>query len=135
MNAGAGVERAALAMLRTLGGCRASLLIPQPAAVSGQSGLGLSAPLASAVGLEPVLLRTTGLNANGGGRRLVAAVAPCTVQKALEEVQVLSGGESALRRTLESSRLRAGEIEYRIVSVTAKWMGGTKLLYELEIEE
>ena len=132
--AGAGVERAALAMLRTLGGCRVSLLVPQPSAASGQSGLGLRAPSASEVGLEPVLLRTAGLNANGD-RKLIASVAPSTVLKALDEVQSVSAEENDVRRTLESSRLRADEIEYRIVSVTAKWMGGTKLLYELEIEE
>jgi len=133
--AGAGVERAALAMLRTLGGSRVSLLVPQPAAAGGQSGLGLSAPMASEVGLEPVLLRTVGLNAKGDGRRLVASVAPSTVQKALEDVQAVCSGEGAVRQTLERSRLRTGETEYRILSVTAKWMGGTKLLYELEIEE
>ncbi len=127
--AGAGVEQAALAMLRTLGGSRASLLVPQPAPTGSQSGLGLSAPPASEVGLEPVLVRTV------GGRRLIAAVAPFTVQKALEQVQANCSGENAVTQTLERSRLRAGESEYRIVSVTAKWMGGTKLLYELEIEE
>jgi len=132
VNAGAGVERAALAMLRTLGGSRVSLLVPQPAVANGQSGLGLSAPAASEVGLDPVLLRT---NAAGDSRKLVAAVAPSTVLKALDEVQAISAGENALRRTLESSRMRVGESEYRIVAVTAKWMGGTKLLYELEIEE
>ena len=132
MNAGAGVERAALAMLHTLGGSRVSLLVPQPAVASGQSGLGLSAPAASEVGLEPVLLRTS---AKGDGQKLIASVAPSAVLKALDEVQAVASDESAVKRTLESSRLRAGEIEYRIVSVSAKWLGGTKLLYELEIEE
>jgi hypothetical protein len=31
--------------------------------------------------------------------------------------------------------LRAGETQYRVVSVTVKRFGGAEMLYELEIEE
>jgi len=135
MNTGAGLERAALAMLRTLGGGSAWLLIPQPEAATGRSGLGLSAPPVSEIAMEPVLLQTDGLNATANGRKLYAVMAPCTVLKALDAAQAVTDGENAVRQTLEHSRLRVGECEYRIVSVTAKWIGGTKLLYQLEIEE
>ena len=149
MNTGAGLERAALAMLRTLGGGSAWLLIPQPEAATGRSGLGLSAPPVSEIAMEPVLLQTDGLNATANGRKLYAVMAPCTVLKALDAAQAIppqqansglagdpvAGGENAVRQTLEHSRLRVGECEYRIVSVTAKWIGGTKLLYQLEVGE
>ncbi len=135
MNTGAGLERAALAMLRTLGGGSAWLLIPQPEAATGRSGLGLSAPPVSEIAMEPVLLQTDGLNATANGRKLYAVMAPCTVQKALDAAQATTGGENDVRQILEHSRLRVGECEYRIVSVTAKWIGGTKLLYQLEVGE
>jgi hypothetical protein len=135
VNAGAGVERAALAMLRTVGGGKASLLIPQPAAASGQTGLGLVAPLASEVELEPVLLRTAGPKASGYGATLFAVIARCTLQKALSDAGAVAGDELATKQTLETSMLRACGTEYRIVGVLVKWMGGTQLLYELEIEE
>ena len=38
----AGLERAALAMLRTLGAGRAALLLPQPVTANAQTGLGLT---------------------------------------------------------------------------------------------
>ena len=52
----AGLERAALAMLRTLGAGKASLLVPQPVTASEQTGLGLTVPLVQVdrVELEPV---------------------------------------------------------------------------------
>ena len=55
----AGLERAALAMLRTLGAGKASLLIPQPIAANEQTGLGLIVPLVNEVEMEPVLLQAT----------------------------------------------------------------------------
>jgi hypothetical protein len=135
MNAHAGMERAAAAMLRTLGGINASLLIPQPAAANGQTGLGLNVPLVNEVELEPVLLRTAGPKATGYGITLFAAIARCTLQKALSNAGAAGGDELATKQTLETSMLRVGETEYRIVSVMVKWLGGAQLLYELEIEE
>lgn len=141
MCAGAGLERAMVAMLRTLGGRKASLLIPQPAVANGQSGLGLNTPLVSEVEIEPVLLRTAALNGFGNGQRLYAAMTQGTVEKALNLAQASAGGENAadptleIKQTLETSMLRVQGSEYRVVSVKVKWSGGTELLYELEIEE
>ena len=125
-----GLERAAEAMLRTLGAGTAWLLLPQPAAVNGQTGLGLSAPPVNEVGMEPVLLQ-----ANATGKTLLARMTRGTVQKALNSVGAMDGDEAATKETLEGSMLRAGGTEYHIVSVTVKWFGGRELLYELEIEE
>ena len=52
-----GLERAALAMLRTLGAGKASLLVPQPVTANEQTGLGLTVPLVNEVEMEPVLLQ------------------------------------------------------------------------------
>jgi hypothetical protein len=120
----AGLERAALAMLHILGGGKASLLLPQPAMTNEQTGLGLTPPLVNEVELEPVLLQATTT-----GQNLLALMTQSTVQKAIRGV----GGTDAIT-TLETSMLRAGEMQYRIVAVTAKWFGGAELMYELEIE-
>ena len=125
-----GLERAALAMLRTLGAGIAWLLLPQPAALNAQTGLGLIAPLVNEVEMEPVLLQ-----AASNGRTLLARVTRDTVQKALSGAGAIDAGELATAETLETSTLRAGGTEYRIVAVTVKWFGGRELLYELEIEE
>ena len=74
----AGLERAALAMLRTLGAGKASLLVPQPVTASEQTGLGLSVPLVNEVEMEPVLLQ-----AKPNGKTLLARMTRCTVLKAL----------------------------------------------------
>lgn len=118
-----GLERAAIAMLRTLGAGRASLLVPQPATPNAQIGLGLGAPLVNEVEMEPVLLQTI------TGGTLLALMTRCTVQKAMS-----SAGGIDTNKTLETSMLRAGGKQYRIVSVTVKRFGGAELLYELEIE-
>ena len=109
----AGMERAALAMLRTLGAGKASLLLTQPATVNGQCGLGL------------VLLQATVT-----GKQLLALATRGTVQKAINGAD---GNEAT--QILCTSMLRAGGTQYRIVSVTVKRFGGAELLYELEIEE
>jgi hypothetical protein len=125
----AGLERAALAMLRTLGGGRASLLVPQPVTATEQTGLGLVVPLVNEVEMEPVLLQTT-----RDGKTLLARTTQCTVQKALSSAGAIDTGELATKQALEAAMLRAGGTEYRIVAVTVKWFGGAELLYELEIE-
>ena len=127
--AAAGLERAALAMLRTLGAGRASLLLPQPVTATEQTGLGLVVPLVNEVELEPVLLQTT-----RDGKTLLARITQCTVQKALSSAGAIDTGEIATKQALETAMLRAGGTEYRIVTVTVKWFGGSELLYELEIE-
>jgi hypothetical protein len=132
---GVGLERAALAMLQTMGAGKASLLVPQPAVAGGQTGLGMTAPLVNEVEMEPVLLHTPGLRTTGYSSPLYAMVTQCTVRKALESAGGIDSGEGAIKQTLETSLLRVGETEYRIVSVTVKWISGTELLYELEIEE
>jgi hypothetical protein len=121
----AGMERAALAMLRTLGAGKASLLLTQPATVNGQCGLGLSAPPSAEVEMEPVLLQATVT-----GKQLLALATRGTVQKAINGAD---GNEAT--QILCTSMLRAGGTQYRIVSVTVKRFGGAELLYELEIEE
>jgi hypothetical protein len=128
-NAAAGLERAALAMLRTLGAGRASLLLTQPVTATEQSGLGLIVPLVNEVEMEPVLLQAT-----PNGKTLLARMARCTVQKALSGAGAIDTGELATKQTLETAMLRAGGTEYRIAAVTVKWFGGSELLYELEIE-
>jgi hypothetical protein len=125
----AGLERAAQAMLRTLGAGRACLLVPQPVTASEQTGLGLSIPLVNEVEMEPVLLQAT---SNGG--TLYARMTRCTVEKALSSAGAIDTGEIAAKQALETAMLRAGGTEYRIVTVTVKWFGGAELLYELEIE-
>jgi hypothetical protein len=120
----AGLERAAIAMLRTLGAGKASLLVPQPATANAQVGLGLGVPLVNEVEMEPVLLQTAVT-----GTTLLALMTRCTVQKAIN-----SAGAIDANQTLETSMLRAGGTQYRIVSVTVKRFGGGELLYELEIE-
>jgi hypothetical protein len=125
-----GLERAALAMLRTLGADRAWLLLPQPATLNTQTGLGLITPLVNEVEMEPVLLQAT-----SNGKTLLARVTRDTVQKALSGAGAIDAGELATAETLETSMLRASGTEYRIVAVTVKWFGGRELLYELEIEE
>ncbi len=120
----AGLERAARAMLRTLGGARVSLLVAQPVAASEQTGLGISVPAVNEVEIEPVLLQTT-----VNGASLLALVTCGTVRKALS-----SAGAVDEVATLERSTLRAGDSRYRIVSVTVKRFGGAELMYELEIE-
>jgi hypothetical protein len=126
----AGLERAAQAMLRTLGADRAWLLLPQPAAVNGRTGLGLTAPLVNEVEMEPVLLQ-----ASSNGKTLLARLTQDTLQKALGSSGAADTDESATKKMLESSMLRAAGTEYFIVAVTVKWFGGQELLYELEIEE
>lgn len=121
----AGLERAALAMLRTLGAGRASLVLPQPSALNAQSGLGLTAPAAAEVEMEPVLLQ-----ASVDGKSLMAIAARCTLQRA---INVADGAGAS--RLLMTSMLKAGETHYRIVSVTVKRFGGVEMLYELGIEE
>lgn len=128
-NEAAGLERAALAMLRTLGAGRASLMVPQPATTDAQTGLGLVAPLVSEVEMEPVLLQAT-LN----GQTLFARMTQGTVRKALNSAGAIDMGDVATKQTLETSMLRARGTEYRIVSVIVKRFGGAELLYELEIE-
>lgn len=125
-----GLERAAEAMLRTLGAGRASLLLPQPAAGNTQSGLGLSTPLVSEIEMEPVLLQAT-----VSGKTLLAIAPHCTVQKALNSAGANTNGDLATKQTLETAMLRAQGTDYRITAVTAKRFGGAELIYELEIEE
>ncbi len=120
----AGLERAAVAMLRTLGAGKASLLVQQPVTADGQTGLGLGIPLVNEAEMEPVLLQT-----EVTGTTLLAMTTRRAVQKALNS----AGGIDAIA-TLETSMLRAGGTQYRIVSVTAKRFGGEELMYELEIE-
>jgi len=74
----AGLERAAQAMLRTLGASKASLLLTQPVAASAQIGLGINAPPVVEVEMEPVLLQST-----VNGNSLLAIATRCTVQKAI----------------------------------------------------
>jgi hypothetical protein len=125
----AGLERAALAMLRTLGAGGACLLVPQPVTATEQSGLGLIVPLVNEVELEPVLLQAT-----PNGKTLLARMTKGTVQKALSGAGAIDTSEIATKQALETAMLRAGGTEYRIVAVTVKWFGGRELLYELEIE-
>ena len=124
-SAAVGLERAALAMLRTLGAGKATLLLTQPVAANAQIGLGLNAPPAAEVEMEPVLLQ-----ASVNGNNLLAIAARSTVQKA---INVADASEAA--RLLSTSMLKAGETLYRIVSVTVKRFGGVEMLYELGIEE
>ena len=124
-----GLERAALAMLRTLGGSKVSLLVPQPVAANEQTGLGLSIPLVNEVEMEPVLLQAT-----ANGKTLFARMTRGTVQKALNSAGAIATDEVATARALETAMLRADGTEYRVVSVMVKWFGGAELLYELEIE-
>jgi hypothetical protein len=124
-----GLERAALAMLRTLGAGGACLLVPQPVTATEQSGLGLIVPLVNEVEMEPVLLQATPT-----GKTLLARMTRCTVQKALSGAGAIDTSEIATKQALETAMLRAGGTEYRIVAVTVKWFGGRELLYELEIE-
>jgi hypothetical protein len=112
-------------MLRTLGAGKATLLLTQPVAANAQIGLGLNAPPAAEVEMEPVLLQ-----ASVNGNNLLAIAARSTVQKAIN----VADGEQAVR-LLTTSMLRAGESQYRIVSVTVKRFGGVEMLYELGIEE
>ncbi len=124
-----GLERAALAMLRTLGAGSACLLVPQPITATEQTGLGLIVPLVNEVEMEPVLLQAT-----ANGKTLLARMTQGTVQKALSGAGAIDTGEIAAKQALETAMLRAGGTEYRIVAVTVKWFGGAELLYELEIE-
>jgi hypothetical protein len=126
----AGLERAAQAMLRTVGAGRASLLVPQPVMANTQTGLGLVAPLVNEVEMEPVLLQAT-----ANGKTLLARMTRGTVQKALSGAGAIDTDETAVEQALETSMLRADGAEYRIVSVMVKRFGGAELLYELEIEE
>lgn len=121
----AGLERASLAMLRTLGAGKASLLLTQSAPANTQAGLGLSAPPAAEVEMEPVLLQTS-----VNGNDLLAITTGCTVQKAINVAD-----EAQAAQLLSTSMLKAGETLYRIVSVTVKRFGGAQILYELGIEE
>jgi hypothetical protein len=123
-NEAAGLERAAIAMLRTMGAGKVSLLIPQPATATAQAGLGVGVPLVNEVEMEPVLLQATVT-----GSALLALTTQSTVQRAING----AGGLNATE-TLETSMLRAGGTQYRIVTVTVKRFGGAELLYELEIE-
>jgi len=125
----AGLERAALAMLRTLGGSKVSLLVPQPVTANEQTGLGLNIPLVNEVEMEPVLLQAT-----ANGKILFARMTRGTVQNALSGAGAIAADELATKQALETAMLRAGGTEYRIVSVMVKWFGGAELLYELEIE-
>ena len=120
-----GLERAATAMLRTLGAGAVSLLVPQPATVNVQTGLGLGTPMVNEVEMEPVLLQTT-----VNGNALLALTTRSAVQRALG-----NAGAIDAKKTLETSMLRAEEKQYRVVSVTVKQFGGAELIYELEIEE
>jgi hypothetical protein len=124
-----GLEAAALAMLRTLGGVAAQLLLTQPATASGLEGLGMSAPALGELALEPVLLRTT-----TNGKTLYALATAATVRKALGETLAEDASELAVRQTLEQALLRVNGNRYRITAVAPKWHGGVALLYELEIE-
>jgi len=124
-----GLERAAEAMLRTLGAGKVSLLVPQPVAASEQTGLGLTLPLVNEVEMEPVLLQAT-----PNGKTLFARLTRGTVQRALSGAGAVDTGELATKQALETAMLRADETEYRIVAVMVKWFGGAELLYELEIE-
>jgi len=122
--AAAGLERAAIAMLRSLGAGRAFLLMPQPAAATGQTGLGMAPPQVNELEVEPVLLQSV-----VSGKTLLALATRNTVRRAIG-----TGEEIDPKETLERSMLRAGEAQYRIVAVTVKRFGGAELLYELEIE-
>ncbi len=126
----AGLERAAQAMLRTVGAGKASLLVPQPVTASTQTGLGLVAPLVNEVEMEPVLLQAT-----ANGKTLFARMTCGTVRKALGSAGIIDADEAAAKQALETAMLRADGTEYRIVSVMVKRFGGAELLYELEIEE
>jgi hypothetical protein len=121
----AGLERASLAMLRALGAGKATLLLTQPVVANAQAGLGLNAPPAAEVEMEPVLLQTS-----VNGNDLLAIATRGTVQKA---INVVDASEAA--RLLSTSMLKAGDTLYRIVSVTVKRFGGVEMLYELGIEE
>lgn len=129
-----GLDRAAQAMLRTLGAGSAWLLLPQPTTATEQSGLGLVAPLAYELELAPVLLRTAGGNSAGNKPKLFAVMTRRTIQNALNKAGAIAGDAAATKQTLGASTLRMSDTEYRIVSVIVKWISGTELLYELEIE-
>ncbi len=120
----AGLERAALGMLRALGAGKASLLVAEPALASAQTGLGIVAPAANEVEIEPVLLQ-----ASVNGNALLALVTCGSVRKALS-----GSGALDTPATLKTAMLRVGEAQYRIVNVAVKHFGGSELLYELEIE-
>jgi hypothetical protein len=75
--------------------------------------------------MEPVLLQST-----VNGNSLLAIATRCTVQKAINVADTVQATE-----LLCTSMLRAGETQYRVVSVTVKRFGGAEMLYELEIEE
>lgn len=124
-NEAMGLERAALAMLRTLGAGRASLIMAQSATTNEHTGLGQVALTMNEVDIEPVLLQAT-----VAGDNLLALMTRGTVQKAIE-----SAGGTEVKQALQTSMLRAGRTQYRIVSVTVKRFGGAELMYELEIEE
>jgi hypothetical protein len=117
-------------MLRTLGAGKAALLLPQPVTADAQTGLGLTAPLVNEVEMAPVLVQAT-----ANGKTLLARMTRGTLQAALSGAGAIDAGELATQETLETSMLRVGGTEYRIVAVTVKWFGGAELLYELEIEE
>jgi hypothetical protein len=126
----AALERAAVAMLRTLGAGKATLLLPQPATAGAQTGLGLTVPLVNEVEMQPVLVQATAT-----GKTLLARTTRGTLQTALSGAGAIDTDELATQETLETSILRVGGTEYRIAAVTVKWFGGAELLYELEIEE
>jgi hypothetical protein len=129
MRGAAGFERAALAMLQTMGAGSVELVLPQPGAAGSQAGLGIAAPVAAEVTLEPVLVR-----ASANGEVLSAVVCGSSVRRVLSQMLVPDAGELAVRQTLEAAMLRVEGTQYRITAVTTKWYGGTALLYELRIE-
>lgn len=119
------MEQAARAMLRTMGAGGAKLLLAQPATAGAQTGLGLTAPSAAEVELDPVLVQ-----AAVNGKSLLAITTRGAVAKALN-----GADGSAAVQLLTTSMLRAAGIPYRITSVTVKHFGGAELMVELGIEE
>lgn len=123
-NSDIGREQAAVATLRALGARRAHLLLPQPAAVNEQTGLGVAVPVVNEIELEPMLLQT-----DVNGSALLAITTSRTVKRAL-----MNAGAPPDEMSVEKAMLRIGEKQYRILRVTVKHCGGTGLIWEMEIE-
>jgi hypothetical protein len=117
---------AAAALLRSLGGSTARLLIPQPlAAAPADNGLALTAETDEALLLDPVLVRR-----NMDGSALEVMVAAETLRAALgidddQRPEDTMGLEARLEINLQ---------RYRIQAVEAEFQGGLEYLYKFRVE-
>lgn len=129
---GLAAQRAAEALLRTLGGSSVLVRVPAMGIAGGASQLGLSGTTTEDVLLQPVLVRNAPANAANLERQRRELLVPASALAAAREIQDAVSAreffESALGILVDDRLLR-------VISVFADDFGGVPYLYRIVVGE